>query len=116
VPLDLHQCCGTPSGVWKLAAETTDPNAQEILINTAQNWERLASKAGRRPRRIAGAVPQVNFGGWTCCNASSHTGCCGERRLLAGGNDKAAERKRDFAACFDSAVDVIGPEARWRQR
>jgi hypothetical protein len=26
------------------AAETTDPNAQEILISTAQGWERLASK------------------------------------------------------------------------
>jgi hypothetical protein len=28
----------------ELAAETTDPNAQEILLSTAQNWERLASK------------------------------------------------------------------------
>jgi hypothetical protein len=26
-----------------LAAETTDPDAQEILVSTAQNWERLAS-------------------------------------------------------------------------
>ena len=39
----LTSVTSTPSGM-DLAAETTDPNAQEILVSTAQNWERLASK------------------------------------------------------------------------
>jgi hypothetical protein len=33
----------TLSGM-ELASETIDSRAQEILLSTAQNWERLASK------------------------------------------------------------------------
>ena len=47
----------------KLPTETTDPNAQEILVSTAHNWEAPRLQVGRRPRRdVAGAVPQVNLG------------------------------------------------------
>jgi hypothetical protein len=44
MPLDPRECRENAKRCMKLAAETTDPNAQEILINTAQGWERLASK------------------------------------------------------------------------
>ena len=44
MPLDPHECRAYAKRCVKLAAETTDPDAQEILINAADNWERLASK------------------------------------------------------------------------
>jgi hypothetical protein len=44
MPLDPHECHEYAKRCMELAAETTDPNAQEILLSTAQNWERLASK------------------------------------------------------------------------
>ena len=44
MPLDPHECHENAKRCMELAAETTDPNAQEILESTAQNWERLASK------------------------------------------------------------------------
>ena len=44
MPLDPHECHEYAKRCMKLATETTDPNAQEILLSTAQNWERLASK------------------------------------------------------------------------
>lgn len=44
MPLDPHECRAYAKRCVKLAAETTDPDAQEILTNTAENWERLASK------------------------------------------------------------------------
>jgi hypothetical protein len=43
VPLDLYACQENAEQCLKLAAETTDLNAQEILRSTAQNWERLAA-------------------------------------------------------------------------
>ena len=42
MPLDPHECHEYAPA--DLAAETTDPDAQEILVSTAQNWERLASQ------------------------------------------------------------------------
>ena len=60
MPLDPHECHEYAKRCMELAAETTDPNAQEILLSTAQlGASRL--QIGRRPRRIAGAAPQVNF-------------------------------------------------------
>jgi vacuolar-type H+-ATPase subunit H len=44
MPLDPRDCREHAKRCIELAAETTDPKAQEILTNTAQNWERLASK------------------------------------------------------------------------
>ena len=44
MPLDPHECHEYAKRCMELAAETTDSNAQEILVSTAQNWERLASK------------------------------------------------------------------------
>ena len=44
MPLDPHECHEYAQRCMDLAAETTDPDAQEILVSTAQNWERLASK------------------------------------------------------------------------
>ena len=44
MPLDPHECHEYAQQCMDLAAETTDPDAQEILVSTAQNWERLASK------------------------------------------------------------------------
>ena len=44
MPVDPHECNEQARRCLKLAAETTDPSAQEILISTAQNWERLAAK------------------------------------------------------------------------
>jgi len=43
MPLDPHECHAYAQRCMNLAAETTDPDAQEILVSTAQNWERLAS-------------------------------------------------------------------------
>ena len=44
MPLDPHECRAHAKRFMELAAETTDPNAHEILLNTAQGWERLAAK------------------------------------------------------------------------
>ena len=44
MPLDPQECRDNAKRCVELAGETTDPNAQEILVSTAQNWERLASK------------------------------------------------------------------------
>jgi hypothetical protein len=45
MPIDAPECNEQAKRcINKLAAETTDPHAQEILISTAQNWERLAAK------------------------------------------------------------------------
>jgi hypothetical protein len=44
IPIDAQECNEQAKRCIKLAAETTDPHAQEILISTAQNWERLAAK------------------------------------------------------------------------
>ena len=44
MPLDPYECHENAKRCMELAAETTDPNAQEILESTAHNWERLASK------------------------------------------------------------------------
>lgn len=43
MPLDPHECRENAKRCMELATETTDPNAQEILVSTAHNWERLAS-------------------------------------------------------------------------
>ena len=43
MPLDPHDCRAYAKRCMELATETTDPNAQEILLNTAQGWERLAA-------------------------------------------------------------------------
>jgi hypothetical protein len=44
VPLDLYGCLENAERCKKLSTEMTDLAAQEILINTAHNWERLAAK------------------------------------------------------------------------
>ena len=44
MPLDPHECRAYAKRCMELAAQTTDPNAHEILLNTAQGWERLAAK------------------------------------------------------------------------
>ena len=44
MPLDPHECRAAAKRCMELAAETTDANADEILLNTAQGWERLAAK------------------------------------------------------------------------
>ena len=44
MPLDPHECHEHAKRCMELAGETTDPNAHEILVSTAQNWERLATK------------------------------------------------------------------------
>ena len=44
MPLDPHECRAYAKRRMELAAETTDPNAHEILLNTAEGWERLAAK------------------------------------------------------------------------
>ena len=44
MPLDPHECRAYAKRCMELAAETTDPNAHEILLNTAQGWERLGAK------------------------------------------------------------------------
>ena len=44
MPLDPRECHVYAQRCMNLAAETTDIDAQEILVSTAQNWERLASK------------------------------------------------------------------------
>ena len=44
MPLDPRECHESAKRCMELASETTDPNTQEILLSTAQNWERLASK------------------------------------------------------------------------
>ena len=44
MPLDPYECQEYAQRCTDLAAETTDPDAQEILVSTAQNWERLAVK------------------------------------------------------------------------
>jgi hypothetical protein len=44
MPLDPHECRENAKRCMELAADTIDSNAQEILLSTAQNWERLASK------------------------------------------------------------------------
>ena len=44
MPLDPYECHEHAKRCMELAAETADPNAQEILVSTAHNWERLASK------------------------------------------------------------------------
>ena len=54
MPLDPHDCHEQAKRCLKLAAETTDPNAQEILTTSAQRWE-SRRQAGRR-RRIDEAV------------------------------------------------------------
>ena len=43
MPLDPHECHENAKRCMELATATTDPNAQEILVSTAHNWERLAS-------------------------------------------------------------------------
>ena len=43
MPLDPHECRAYTKRCVKLAAETIDSSAQEILTKTAENWERLAS-------------------------------------------------------------------------
>ena len=70
MPLDPHECHEYAQRCMDLAAETTDPDAQEILVSTAHS-ELGASRlqVGRRPRRIAGAVPPVNF-----CRYHQHLG------------------------------------------
>ena len=44
MPLDPHECHEQAKRCLKLAAETTDPKAQEILTTSSQRWERLAVK------------------------------------------------------------------------
>jgi hypothetical protein len=44
MPLDPHECHENAKRCMELASETIDSRAQEILLSTAQNWERLASK------------------------------------------------------------------------
>jgi hypothetical protein len=44
MPLDPHECHENAKRCMELASETIDSSAQEILLSTAQNWERLASK------------------------------------------------------------------------
>jgi hypothetical protein len=44
MPLDPQECRENAKRCVELAVETTDPNAKEILVSTAQNWERLAAK------------------------------------------------------------------------
>ena len=43
MPLDPHECHANAKRCLELASETRDHRAQEILVSTAQNWERLAS-------------------------------------------------------------------------
>ena len=50
MPLDPYECHEHAKRCMELAAETADPNAQEILVSTAHNWERLASKS-RTPKK-----------------------------------------------------------------
>ena len=44
MPLDPRECREHAKRCLQLAAETTDPNAQEILTTSAQRWHRLASE------------------------------------------------------------------------
>ena len=44
MPLDPRECRERAKRCLQLAAETTDPNAQEILTTSAQRWQRLASE------------------------------------------------------------------------
>jgi hypothetical protein len=44
MPLDPQECCECAKRCIEQAAETTDSDAQEILLSTAQGWERLVSK------------------------------------------------------------------------
>jgi hypothetical protein len=60
MPLDPHECHVCAQRCLDLAAETTDIDAQEILVSTAQlGASRL--QARRRSRRPAGAAPPVNI-------------------------------------------------------
>ena len=43
MPLDPQECRENAERCLKLASETADCSAQQILVSTAQNWERLAS-------------------------------------------------------------------------
>ena len=43
MPLDPHECRENAKRCLELASETIDSSAQEILVSTAENWERLAS-------------------------------------------------------------------------
>ena len=44
MPFDPRECRERAKRCLQLAAETTDPNAQEILTTSAQRWQRLASE------------------------------------------------------------------------
>jgi hypothetical protein len=43
MPLDPQECLENAKRCLELASETIDSRAQEILVSTAHNWERLAS-------------------------------------------------------------------------
>ena len=61
MPLDPHECHEYAQRCMDLAAETTDPDAQEISGKHRSELGASRLQVGRRPRRSAGAVPRVNL-------------------------------------------------------
>jgi len=56
VPVDPNECRANAMRCRKLATETNDLFTQEILIEIAHSWERIASKAAAA-RELLGQPP-----------------------------------------------------------
>ena len=58
MPIDPEKCLENAMRCRKLALETTDPRGQEILIEIAHGWDRLASKVAATNELLADSLDQ----------------------------------------------------------
>ena len=58
MPLDPFECRENAMKCRKLATETTDPGVQEILVEVAHGWDRLASKLADTNELLAQSLDQ----------------------------------------------------------
>ena len=59
MPLDRIECLDNAMRCRKLATETTDPAVQEILIEVAHGWDRLAAKLADTSELLAQSLDQL---------------------------------------------------------
>ena len=82
MPLDPHECHEQAKRCMKLAAETTDPNAQEILTTSAQRWERLAVKLADAEELLKQSSNGTN-------TSPDHDECRNRKRGRCGGDSNS---------------------------
>ena len=58
MPLDPIECSENAMRCRKLATETTDPRVQDLLVEIAHGWDRLASKLANTDELLAKSCNQ----------------------------------------------------------